>query len=128
MKEKIGQLKERYRNAKTEEELVAIEREMSALSEQDNEKFSEAMVALAHDTAKEAADLAVRQQLKAALPMISVAYIAKNYFGKSKEWLYQRINGNVVNGKPVKFTSQEIDTLNAALQDMGQILISMHVS
>ena len=128
MKKEIEQLRERYRNAKTKKELAAIEKEMSALAEQDNARFSEAMVALARETAEEAADLAIRQQLESALPMISIAYIAKNYFGKSKEWLYQRINGNMVNGKPAKLTAQEIDTLNAALQDMGKILLSTRVS
>jgi len=52
--------------------------------------------------------------------MIPVSYIAKNYFNKSKEWLYQRINENTVNGKPAKFTENEIKTFNFALQDVGR--------
>ena len=128
MKEKISQLKERYRNAKTQAEFDAIEKEMSALSEQDNDAFSEAMVALAHETAEEAESLVVRQQLESVLPMVSMAYIAKTYFGKSKEWLYQRINGNIVNGKQAKFTKQEIDTLNDALRNMGNTLLATRVS
>ena len=52
--------------------------------------------------------------------IIPVSYIAKNYFKKSKEWLYQRINGNTINGKPAKFSESEIKTFNFALQDVGK--------
>ena len=45
--------------------------------------------------------------IKEILPVISLPFIAKKYFGKTKEWLYQRINRNIVNGKPAKFTSEE---------------------
>lgn len=128
MTDKISQLKEQYRVAKTQADFDRIEQEMDALASQDNKAFSEAMVALAHETAKEAATLAVRRQLEKILPMISVAYIAKTYFGKSKEWLYQRINGNTVNGKPATFTPKELDILNNALQSMGNLLLDTHVS
>ena len=52
--------------------------------------------------------------------IIPVSYIAKNYFKKSKEWLYQRINENTINGKPAKFSESEIKTFNFALQDVGK--------
>jgi len=52
--------------------------------------------------------------------IIPVSYIAKNYFKKSKEWLYQRINENCINGKPARFTDSEIKTFNYALQDVGK--------
>jgi len=34
--------------------------------------------------------------------------------------LYQKINGCSVNGKPAKFTPEEISTLNFALQDISK--------
>ena len=52
------------------------------------------------------------QDVKLALELgdianaISLSYIAKAYFGKSKNWLYQRLNGNKVNGKPAQFTGR----------------------
>jgi tRNA splicing ligase len=52
--------------------------------------------------------------------IIPISYIAKNYFKKSKDWLYQRINGNIVNGKPATFSKSEIQTFNFALQDIGE--------
>jgi hypothetical protein len=52
--------------------------------------------------------------------IIPFSYIAKNYFKKSKEWLYQRLNENIVNGKPARFSESEIKTFNFALQDISK--------
>ena len=52
--------------------------------------------------------------------MISYSYIAKNYFKKSNEWLYQRIRGYNVNGKPAKFSKEELNILNFAMQDISK--------
>ena len=52
--------------------------------------------------------------------IIPFSYIAKNYFKKSKEWLYQRLNENIVNGKPAKFSESEIKIFNFALQDISK--------
>ncbi|MDD2954542.1 MAG: DUF5053 domain-containing protein [Parabacteroides sp.] len=52
--------------------------------------------------------------------IISLSYIAKTYFGKSKSWLYQRINGNRVNGKPARFTDDERHRFAQALQEMSR--------
>ena len=50
---------------------------------------------------------------------ISLSYIAKKYFGKSRNWLYQRINGYMVNGKRAEFTQNEFRTFLDALDDIG---------
>ena len=34
--------------------------------------------------------------------------------------LYQRLNGNLVNGKPARFTPDELQTFNNALQDISK--------
>ena len=67
-----------------------------------------------------AEEIRVREKMEAILPMISVSYLAKHYFGKSSSWLYQRINGNKVHGKPAKFTAQELEKLRHALREIGQ--------
>jgi len=54
-----------------------------------------------------------------------MSYIAKTYFGKTKTWLYQRLNGNKVNGKEARFTEEEARQLQAALHDLGQRLSSI---
>ena len=46
---------------------------------------------------------------------LSLSQIAQDYFGKSRSWLYQRINGAIVNGKPAQFTPEERQQLSNAL-------------
>lgn len=66
------------------------------------------------------------QDVKLALELgdvanaISLSYIAKAYFGKSKTWLYQRLNGNKVNGKPAQFTEEERKRFAEALRDLSR--------
>jgi len=66
------------------------------------------------------------QDVKLALELgdvanaLSLSYIAKEYFGKSKTWLYQRLNGNKVNGKPARFTEDERKRFAAALLDLSK--------
>lgn len=66
------------------------------------------------------------QDMKLALELgdvanaISLSYIAKAYFGKSKNWLYQRLNGNKVNGKPAQFTEEERKRFAEALLDLSR--------
>ena len=54
--------------------------------------------------------------------VISLSYVAKKYFGKTRTWLYQRINGNIVNGKPARFTDKERIRLSEALQDISCLI------
>lgn len=51
---------------------------------------------------------------------ISFSYIAKKYFGKSRGWLMQKVNGNTVNGKQATFTEEERRQFRAALQDISK--------
>lgn len=72
-------------------------------------------------------ELNLRLRLKEVSEVVSMSYIAKNYFQKSKEWLYQRINGYIVNGKKSKFTSDELDKLQFALKDISKLIGSVSV-
>lgn len=67
----------------------------------------------------------IREKLGNVPEAISLSYIAKNYFGKTKTWLYQRLNGNKVNGKEARFTESEARQLQDALHDLGQRLSSI---
>ena len=51
--------------------------------------------------------------------MINLSYIAKHYFNRDRTWLYQRINGATVNGKPAAFTQQELKVLADALHEIS---------
>lgn len=47
--------------------------------------------------------------------VLNSAYIAERFFGKSRSWMSQRLNGHIVNGKPARFTPEELETLRNAL-------------
>ena len=70
----------------------------------------------------------VKIQLIEVAKVISLSYIAKNYFNKTRNWLYQKINGSIVNGKQAKFTTEEVNTLNYALQDISKKIGSTVIS
>ena len=67
----------------------------------------------------------IREKLGNVPEAISMSYVAKNYFGKTKTWLYQRLNGNKVNGKEACFTESEARQLQDALHDLGHRLSSI---
>ena len=48
-----------------------------------------------------------KEQLKEVSEIVSMSYIAQKYFNKNRTWLYQKINGNLKNGKPAKFSDLE---------------------
>lgn len=72
--------------------------------------------------------MTVKLQLAEISEIISLSWMAKKYFGKSKSWLYQRMNNNVVNGKPCSFTDAEIATFNHALRDISQKIGSISIT
>lgn len=51
--------------------------------------------------------------------VVNLAYIARHYFGKTRQWLYQRVKGQTVNGKPAAFTEAEEATFIKALNEIG---------
>lgn len=67
----------------------------------------------------------VRHQLGNVPEVINLSYIAKHYFCKSRTWLYQRMNGNKVNGKTAFFTRAERKQLEEALHDIGEQLLAV---
>ncbi len=78
------------------------------------------------DTDLEEVNLKVR--LLEVTEVVSLSYIAKHYFNRTRNWLYQRINGNIVKGKPAKFTEDEIQKLQFAINDIGRKLQDFQIS
>lgn len=126
--ERFNRLKEEYLNAPNR--AIAYEKldELSEMVKQEPEKYGEAFFEIGQHKLTELKALNVKASLMEVSEFVSLSYIAKNYFKKSKEWLYQRINGNIVNGKPAQFTDEEIGTLNNALQDLSKRLGSVRVA
>lgn len=67
---------------------------------------------------KKRTDIDVRGMLGDLGDALSLSYIAQHYFQKDRSWLAQRINGNIVNGKPSAFTESELEILKFSLMDM----------
>ncbi|GAB6007989.1 DUF5053 domain-containing protein [Dysgonomonas reticulitermitis] len=120
MKNNIEELKEKFRNAKTEKDFAEIDKEMNILSSKDG--FAESMLDSIRDTNSEIQEILLREKLKEVLPVISVSHLAKTYFHKTPQWFYQRLNGNIVNGKPASFTKDELNVLKNALTDITNII------
>ena len=67
---------------------------------------------------KKRTDVDVRGTFGDLYEVLSLSYIAQHYFQKDRSWLAQRINGNIVNGKPSAFTDDELEILKLALTDI----------
>lgn len=72
-------------------------------------------------------ELTIREQMKDIINLVPLSYIAQTYFGKSRAWLYQRINGYKVRGKVYSLNDKEIEIFNRALKDIGTKIGSLSV-
>ena len=60
----------------------------------------------------------VRQVLNDVYEEVNWAYLAKNYFGKSRSWLYHKFAG-MNNGIPDDFSEIDRNKLKYALKDIA---------
>ena len=60
-----------------------------------------------------------RQVLADVYEEINWAYLAKNYFGKSRSWLYHKFSG-INNGTPDDFSDVDRERLKSSLQDIAE--------
>lgn len=123
-KETLKKMKEDFRKLKTEDEREKFVKEaggkLDKMTDKEINRLTDAVEVDLKGINARAEEMLVREKMEAILPMISVSYLAKHYFGRSSSWLYQRINGNRVHGKPAKFTAQELEKLRHALREIGQ--------
>lgn len=68
----------------------------------------------------EADEMIFRAKLGDLPEALSLSYIAQKYFGKSRGWLMQKVNGNKVNGRIAAFTDEERRQFREALQDLSK--------
>lgn len=127
-REKFEELKELDMKAKSDAEREKINVELEQLADNDPEGFETAVMASARQTLADVKALKLKEQMSHIKDIISMNYIAKTYFNKSKSWLSQRINELDVNGKPAKFDQEEIDTLNFAFKDISNKIGSFRIS
>jgi hypothetical protein len=116
VKEQTDHIHKHFASEDDKKEIEAfLQSELSGISEQTK------------DLIKRAESTLIRMQLKEISEFISLSYVAKMYFKKDRSWLHQKINGNVKNGKPAKFTNSEIETFNFALQDISKKIGSIAI-
>jgi hypothetical protein len=77
---------------------------------------------------EEADEMIFRAKLGDLPEALSFSYIAKKYFGKSRGWLMQKVNGNRVNGKTAIFTDEERLMFRKALQDLSEKMSAVAMS
>jgi len=126
--EEIEKLRREYFSLNTEEQKKKFDtkfrKNLSSKSEEDKKIFADAFIQKAKNASNEANNLCdaidIRLKLGKVLDMVSMSYIAQNYFNKSKSWFSQRMNGHLVNGSPVYFTKEELLTLSTALDDISK--------
>ena len=124
-KEELKKWKDDFAKAKTEQAKLEHKKRFNAyvnsLSPSDKKEFLNEFkkgAEQAIDEAKKLAKIAKRKEkLDKVLDFASMSYIAEHYFGKSRQWLYQRING-----KPADFTQEELKTLSFALSELGDVM------
>lgn len=111
-----------------------IARQFAHLSDAEKEAVRDEFRAALGEKLEEASsrlkeiDLAI--ELAEVSKYVSLSAIAKAYFGKSRMWLYQRIKGYNVNGKPAQLTAGQRKELSQALQDISQKVhqVSLRIS
>ena len=124
---------ERFKRLQTDNEKRKFQEErqakLDAMTEEEREAYLnisesalKATINEANNFIEKADDALLRDKLGEIPDVISLSYIAKKYFGKSRNWLYQRINGYLVNGKPARFTEEERKKFVAAINDISDIL------
>lgn len=69
---------------------------------------------------KEIEELSLYQKISGVSQYISLSQVATDYFGKTKQWLYQRLKNYNVNNKPATFTPAEKEQFRQALLDISR--------
>ena len=127
-KQEIEALKKEFISLKTNEELQAFDikfrNHIDSKTEEEKKKFADTFI----DSAKKQAEkskklcdeITIRLKLEEILGVVSMSYIAREYFQKSKAWFSQKLNGNIKNGIISSFSEDELKILSFALEDISE--------
>lgn len=124
----LEELRKEFVSLDTDEQRAEFDSKMKRIISSKNKEeavlFQQAFIEGAKDACKEAEAtieyVNLRLRLEKIYSLVSWSYIAKEYFGKSRAWLNQRINGFIVNGKGAEFTTEEKKILSDALFDISK--------
>jgi len=114
---------EQYKNLKTEAERSDFQETrakwLESLSNEKRTEYTRASLSGLNATVLAAEEFILTTKLGDIAKAVSLSYIATTYFGKSRSWLYQRLNGHTVNGKPAQFSPEEKLQFARALNDLS---------
>ena len=122
----LEQMKAKFMALSSEEEEREFRKEMEAFvaskPTEDREVLAKVFIdgaTRACEQAEKVYDDTLRAYLDGIYESISWSYVARHYFGKSRSWLSQRINGLKIRNKEVQFTADEKKILLNALLDLS---------
>lgn len=126
-REEVERLKREFVSLNTEEERrvfdVKFSNHVASKSEDEKREFADAFIDSGNADAKRIRDFCeeatIKVKLQEILGVVSMTYIAREYFHKSKYWFSQKLNGNLKNGTTCSFTEGEMKILASALRDVS---------
>jgi hypothetical protein len=127
VKERFNELRSEYIATADEKRKAEIDAQIRELSEQSPEDFRQAFLEGAENAIAESREFRVKEAIEPVIPALNLSFIAENYFHKSRSWFSQRLNGATVNGKPARFTSEELDVLAYALKDISKKIADINI-
>lgn len=127
VKERFNELRSEYIATADEKRKVEIDAQIRELSEQSPEEFRQAFLEGAENAIAESREFRVKEAIEPVIPALNLSFIAENYFHKSRSWFSQRLNGATVNGKPARFTSEELLILASALKDISKKIADINI-
>jgi hypothetical protein len=116
------QFLERFRRANNDE-LDTLLNNFPALSPGQEKLFNDALNERTEQAIIKAEKVVYHVKLalkiKPVTDYISISYISRRFFGKSRSWLHNRLQGYKNNGKPDTLSAEDINTLQNALFTMS---------
>jgi len=127
-KDEIEKLKREFVSLDTEQERQAFDTKfrnhIASKSEEGKKEFADAFADSARNDVKRIKnfcnEVTIRMKLEEIIEVVSISYISRVYFHKSKSWFSQKLNGNIKNGNPSEFTESELKVLSLALEDISE--------
>lgn len=120
LKEKIRTCFEDFCNCSTEEERkendMRFSELMSSVPQEERKlagQYLREVMAERKKIKSPKTDKELKSVLEGISDVVSLSYIAKEYFGKDRTWLYKKINGTIA------FTEDEIKILSMALKNIA---------
>jgi len=114
---------EQYKKLKTDTERSKFQenraKRLEKLSTAERNLYLDASFTGLNASLEAAEELIMATKLGDISHALSLSYIATTYFGKSRSWLYQRLNGHTVNGKQAQFSPEEKKLFAKALNDLS---------